>query len=76
MSDPYNDMKIYHKAKLVRDNGDVSPLCATVPKKINMTKETWTTDNSAVTCKKCLAKIQQEQTGVTGRGKGIELEWL
>jgi hypothetical protein len=48
--------RIYHRAHLLADNGDVSPVCADTPKAINMKRATWTTDWEAVTCKKCLAK--------------------
>ncbi len=49
-------MRIVHKAKLISPEGDVSPVCAGNPRKVNMKKESWTTDSKAVTCKKCLAK--------------------
>ncbi len=54
--DPYHDRKKYHMAKLFSDNGDVSPVCAERPRKINLKRETWTFRWEAVTCKKCLAK--------------------
>ena len=50
-------MKIVHKAKLVSDNGDVSPLCAKTPRKINLGKESWTLRDSEVTCHKCLKEL-------------------
>lgn len=50
-------MKIVHKAKLVSDKGDVSPLCAKKPRKVNMNKENWTLRNEAVTCPKCLKEL-------------------
>ena len=55
--DPYNDLKIYHKAKLIAPDGSVSPLCAEKPKKLNLKQELWTMDDDAVTCKKCLKKM-------------------
>ena len=54
MDDPYNDIKVYHKAKLIARDGGVSPLCAKTPRKLNLNKELWTTSDDAVTCKKCL----------------------
>lgn len=49
-------MKVIHKAKLISQNGDVSPLCAVKPRKLDLKKESWTTDLTAVTCEKCKAK--------------------
>lgn len=55
-------MKVIHKAKLLSNNGDVSPMCAgwEKPKKINLKKESWTLVDKFVTCKKCLA-IQRDR---------------
>ena len=55
--DPYNDNKIYHRAKLIAPDGSVSPLCAKTPKAIDLNKELWTTSDGAVTCQKCLKKM-------------------
>lgn len=55
--DPYHDRKPYHMFHLVSSKGDVSPLCAERPRKINLKRELWTFDKGAVTCKKCLAKL-------------------
>lgn len=52
--DPYHDHKPYHKAKMVTANGDVSPLCAKTPRKLNLSRELWTLRAEAVTCPKCL----------------------
>jgi len=49
-----SEEKEIHRAKLVSQNGDVSPLCAEVPKALNLKKESWTNRDEAVTCKKCL----------------------
>ena len=46
--------KKIHRAKLISEAGDVSPLCAKTPKPINLKKESWTNRDEAVTCKKCL----------------------
>jgi len=50
-------MKIVHKAKLVSDKGDVSPLCAKTPRTIDLVKESWTLRDSEVTCPKCLKEL-------------------
>ena len=50
-------MKIVHKAKLVSDKGDVSPLCAKKPRRINLAKESWTLRVNEVTCNKCLKEL-------------------
>ena len=50
--------KIRHRAKLISTKGDVSPLCASFPKKINLKKESWTNRDEAVTCPKCLALMK------------------
>jgi len=50
-------MKIVHKAKLISDKGDVSPLCAKTPRKIDLAKESWTLRDSEVTCPKCLKEL-------------------
>ena len=55
-------MKIVHKAKLVSTTGDVSPLCAKRPKKIDLAKESWTLRDSAVTCPKCLKELTADIT--------------
>jgi len=73
-NDPYHDHKIYHLAKMISSEGDVSPLCAKTPKKLNLSKETWTNRPEAVNCKRCLALIKarnqlkhsSKNTGVKG----------
>ena len=54
-SDPYHDVKKVHMGHLVSDKGDVSPLCAKRPRKINLKRETWTLVKKFVTCRECLA---------------------
>jgi len=57
-NNPYYDLKIYHRAHLVNQFGDVSPLCAKTPHKIDLTKgQSWTSIDSAVTCPKCLKSM-------------------
>lgn len=56
--DPYHDNKKYHLAKMISAGGDVSPLCARTPRKINLKRELWTNRPEAVTCKRCLALIE------------------
>jgi hypothetical protein len=59
--------KPVHRAKLIRDDGGVSPLCAPRPRVIDLTRATWTNRDDAVTCARCLKAIQQ--MGKTGDGK-------
>jgi hypothetical protein len=49
-----------HKAAKVNPKGDVSPLCAKVPRKINLKRESWTFIPRLVTCEKCLAAMKVE----------------
>jgi hypothetical protein len=58
--DPYHDRKPYHLAKLISQDGAVSPLCASKPRALNLKRELWTRDRKAVTCKRCLAKMAGE----------------
>jgi hypothetical protein len=48
-------VKVIHKAKLLSNNGDVSPMCAEIPRKLNLKRESWALVDKFVTCKKCLA---------------------
>lgn len=57
--DPYHDKKKYHMAALMSSKGDVSPLCAVKPRKLNLKRELWTLEKEAVTCKKCLEILNQ-----------------
>ena len=50
-------VKPVHMAKMVNDKGDVSPLCAARPRRINLKVATWTNRAEAVTCKKCLTAL-------------------
>ena len=45
--------KIYHKAKHMKANGDVSALCFKSPRKINLKKSGWVLIDENVTCPKC-----------------------
>lgn len=54
-------MKLVHKAKLLNNLGGVSPVCADRPRAINLKRATWTNRWEAVTCKKCLAKKDENQ---------------
>lgn len=47
-----------HMAKLVSPNGDVSPLCATEPRALNLKVETWTNRQQAVTCRRCKRRLE------------------
>ena len=51
--------RLYHRADKISAKG-VSALCFKRPRAINMSvssRETWTTDDAAVTCPKCRALI-------------------
>jgi hypothetical protein len=52
--------KTYHFARLMDRAGNVSPICADPPRKINLTKETWTIRKQAVTCKHCRGLLARE----------------
>lgn len=56
-SDPYHDVKPVHMAHLMSQTGGVSPLCAPTPRRINLTRATWTIRAEAVTCKRCRARL-------------------
>lgn len=56
--DPYHDRKVYHMAKLTDRKGNVSPLCADKPRKMNLGHELWTLLPEAVTCVRCLARLK------------------
>ncbi len=75
-ADPYNDLKICHKAGLISPSGDVSPLCAKTPRKINLTRERWTTTAGFVTCKKCerLMKARSVDAGLGGSERQADKE--
>jgi hypothetical protein len=48
--------RLYHKAALIGQNGEVCALCYKTPHAIDMTKRvSWTIRWEAVTCPKCLA---------------------
>jgi len=55
---PVLPAKIYHRAKLINSRGGVSPLCAKVPKSLNLKREMWTIVDRDVTCPRCLEKIR------------------
>ena len=51
-------MNIQHKAAKVSAAG-VSALCFPVPRAISMTRATWTLTDMYVTCKKCIAILNE-----------------
>ena len=61
--DPYHDVKYYHLAAHIGPGGEVSPLCAKTPRKINLKRELWTITESAVTCPRCLRKMKARREG-------------
>jgi hypothetical protein len=48
-----------HLAKMIRNDGAVSPLCAKKPRKLDLKISSWTNRAEAVTCKKCLDIISK-----------------
>lgn len=46
-----------HMAGKIAEDGGVSARCFARPRKIDMSRETWTADPAAVTCPGCKAKI-------------------
>jgi hypothetical protein len=59
--DPYGDVKTYHFAKMIREDGMVSPLCADRPRALNLKRDSWTNRAEAVTCAKCRKRLKQQQ---------------
>lgn len=56
--------KIIHKADLVSNKGDISPLCASKPRAINLKHESWTIVDKSVTCPKCLGIMRKAEWGL------------
>jgi hypothetical protein len=46
--------KPIHLAKMIREDGAISPLCAVKPRKLDLKISSWTNRKEAVTCNKCL----------------------
>lgn len=55
--------KIYHMAAQINDEGHVSALCFASPRKIDLSKASWSIRWVAVTCPKCLAKKPESADG-------------
>jgi hypothetical protein len=53
--------KPVHKAALMRADGAVSPLCAARPRKLNLSRETWSLVWSSVTCRRCRAVRESQE---------------
>ena len=51
--------KPYHYAKMINEKGQVSLLCASRPRAINLKRAWWTTRPGAVTCVRCLNKLRE-----------------
>ena len=43
-----------HRARHIREDGSVSPLCAKTPRALDLRSSTWTYRDDAVTCPRCL----------------------
>lgn len=69
--DPNPYGKTYHLATAVRGDGRASALCYKRPRAINLRVCLWTTDPSAVTCRKCL-RVMQEAVRL-GQAPGVNL---
>jgi hypothetical protein len=52
-----------HMAAHVRPDGAVSPLCASRPRALALGRASWTLRPTAVTCRRCLARL--------GKGEGV-----
>jgi hypothetical protein len=52
--------KPVHMADLVNAHGEVSPLCADVPRAIDLRRETWTLQRTATTCESCLLALAEQ----------------
>ena len=46
--------RVYHKAHKISSDGGVSALCFKSPRRIDLSKASWTLQISAVTCPKCI----------------------
>jgi hypothetical protein len=57
-------MNITHKAHIVTEIGEVSPLCAIVPRALD-DEECWTHTNALVTCPDCRQEIRLIHTHMT-----------
>lgn len=58
VADPRRAMKVCHKARHVSDRGNVSALCYSKPRAINLSRASWTLRDEAVTCRRCRALIK------------------
>jgi hypothetical protein len=51
--------KKYHWGAKINANGDVSALCFEKPRAINLSRASWTNRKEAVTCPKCLTRLNK-----------------
>jgi hypothetical protein len=65
--------RLYHRGKHIRDDGAVSALCFKTPRAINMRSSSWTLQDKAVTCPKCLRLIAERASPASARemGEGV-----
>lgn len=54
--------RVYHLARMVNRNGEVSPWCSKKPKAIDLSVATWTNRLDAVTCSKCIKNYKAEES--------------
>lgn len=57
LPDVLRNPKPIHRAKFIRADGRVSPLCAAKPRAIDLRRSSWTNRDEAVTCPGCLKLI-------------------
>jgi hypothetical protein len=59
-----------HFAALIRKDGAVSPVCAARPRKINLKVASWTNRQEAITCPRCLTRVDEFLATVPGTWQG------
>lgn len=59
IDDPYNDVKVFHKANKINQNGRVSALCYKNPRPIPATRRYIMFSTEGVTCKRCLKMLRE-----------------
>ena len=60
--------KLYHMAKKINSNGEISALCFIKPRAIDLNRALWTLRKEAVTCPKCKMLLEfDEQTAAGAR---------
>lgn len=60
--------KIYHRAKYLNAEGQVSALCYKRKRPIDLTRESWALTDKGVNCPKCLKLIADKAGAETKEG--------